>query len=185
MRLETERLILREWNKNDSSDSVEGLNNIEVSRWLALLPHPYTKKDAKSWIKYCNENAKKVKGRTYHFAVYLKSEKKVIGGISINKIDRFNGIGSGGYWINAKYQKKGYGTEALAAELDFAFSKLRLRRMESGFFKGNPSSFRLQKKFGFKIEGLRRKGVKCKADGKLKDEYITALLKEDWKKKGF
>jgi RimJ/RimL family protein N-acetyltransferase len=39
----------------------------------------------------------------------------------------------------------------------------------------------MQRKFGFKIEGLRRKGYKCMADGKLKDEYITALLKEDWK----
>ena len=27
------------------------------------------------------------------------------------------------------------------------------------------------------------KGFRCKADGKLKDEYTTALLKEDWEKR--
>ena len=31
MVLETTRLILREWNKNDVEALVEGLNNIEVS----------------------------------------------------------------------------------------------------------------------------------------------------------
>jgi RimJ/RimL family protein N-acetyltransferase len=33
--LETKRLILREWNEDDVDDLVDGLNNIEVSKWLA------------------------------------------------------------------------------------------------------------------------------------------------------
>ena len=71
----------------------------------------------------------------------------------------------------------------MGAQIRFAFDKLKLRRLEHGFFKGNPSSFKMQRKFGFRIEGLRRKGMRSKADGKLRDEYITALLKEDWKRK--
>ena len=42
--LETKRLILRDWDENDIDDLVEGLNNIEVSKWLAYVPHPFTKK---------------------------------------------------------------------------------------------------------------------------------------------
>jgi RimJ/RimL family protein N-acetyltransferase len=38
----------------------------------------------------------------------------------------------------------------------------------------------MQKKFGYKVEGLKRKAFRCMADGKLKDECITALLKEEW-----
>jgi len=53
MRLETNRLILREWTLNDIDDLVEGLNNIEVSKWLAFVSYPYTKKDAKDWIRLC------------------------------------------------------------------------------------------------------------------------------------
>lgn len=180
MQLETKRLILRDWNRKDIDDLVEGLSNYKVSKWLALVPYPYTKKDAHEWINYCKQNSKS-KNRNYYFAIELKSERKVIGGIGIDKINKFHGIGGGGFWINAKYHGQGYGTEALAAKLDFAFNKLGLRRLESGFFKGNKPSLNLQKKFGYKVEGLRRKGFKCKADGKLKDEYITALLKEDWK----
>ena len=183
MKLETKRLILREWTKKDVNDLIEGLNNLRVSKWLTRVPYPYTKKDAEGWINYCIKNAKKGKKRDcYNFAIELKSERKVIGGIDLDRIDRFQRTAKGGFWLNAKYHKKRYGTEALASRTKFAFNKLKLRRLESGFFKGNPSSFKLQKKFGYKIEGLRRKKFLCQADGKIKDEYITALLKEEWKK---
>ena len=39
--IETERLILRQWNMNDLNDIVEGLNNINVTKWLAGAPFPY------------------------------------------------------------------------------------------------------------------------------------------------
>ena len=182
MKMGTDRLILREWTKNDVNDLIEGLNNYKVSKWLALVPYPYTKENAEEWITYCAKNARS-KNRNYYFAVELKPEKKVIGGIGIDKINKFHGIGSGGFWINERYHGQGYGTEALRAKIKFAFNKLKLRRLESGFFRGNKASLKLQKKFGYKIEGLRRKGFRCKADGKLKDEYITALLKDDWEER--
>jgi RimJ/RimL family protein N-acetyltransferase len=182
MKLETKRLILREWTKKDVNDLIEGLNNLNVSRWLAFVPHPYTKKDAEDWINCCINDARKGEKRdSYRFAIELKSEKKVIGGISLDRIDKFQGTAGGGWWLNEKYHRKGYGTEALAARIRFAFGRLKLRRIENGFFKGNLSSFKLQKKLGYKIEGLRRKAYRCKADGKIRDEYVTGLLKEEWK----
>jgi ribosomal-protein-alanine N-acetyltransferase len=184
MRLETERLIIREWNKKDIDDLVEGLNDFKVTRWLAFAPHPYTKKDAEEWIAKCNAEAKKGKKRdSYAFAIELKSEKKVIGGIDLSKVSRSQGTATGGIWLNRKYHGKGYGKEAWAERVRFAFEDLKLRRLENGFFKGNNSSLKMQKKLGFKIEGLRKEGFKCVADGKLKDEVITALLKKDWKKR--
>jgi ribosomal-protein-alanine N-acetyltransferase len=184
MRLETKRLTLREWRRGDADDIVEGLNNLAVAKWLAFVPHPYTKKDAEKWISYCLKNAKQGKDRScYDFAIELKSEKKVIGGMSLDKINRFQGKAGGGIWINAKYHGGGYGSEAFAEKIRFAFSKLRLRRLENGFFKGNLYSFAMQKRFGYKVEGMRRKSFRCMADGKIKHEYITGLLKEEWKKK--
>ena len=184
MILETKRLVLREWSKWDINDLFEGLNNKEVTKWLAHVPFPYTKKDAKEWIVFCVKNSKKGKNRdSYEFAIELKSEKKVIGGISLSRINKFQGTAGGGIWINAKYHGQGYGTEAFGERLKFAFNKLKLRRIENGFFKENKSSFKMQKRFGYKIEGIRREGFRCKADGKIKDEYITGLLRKDWKKK--
>jgi len=181
MTLETSRLILREWNENDVEDLIEGLNNIEVSKWLAFVPYPYTKSDAEKWINFCVENTRKGKDRTsYDFAVVLKSEKKVIGGISIDKINKFHGTAGGGIWINSKYHGQGYGTEAFGKRIDFAFNELKLRRLENGFLYGNISSLKMQEKFGYKIEGMRRKAFRCMADGEIKDEYITGLLRDEW-----
>jgi len=157
------------------------LNSIDVSRWLAFVPFPYTIQHAEWWIDYCIEEANKGDNReAYEFAVELKSEKKVIGGVSLNKIDRFHGTAGGGIWINAKYHGCGYGTEAFGKRIEFAFNTLGLRRLENGFFEGNHASYRMQEKYGYKIEGVRRKGYRCMATGEIVDEYMTGLLKEEW-----
>jgi RimJ/RimL family protein N-acetyltransferase len=39
----------------------------------------------------------------------------------------------------------------------------------------------MQERLGYVIEGKRRKGFLCKADGEYKDEIITGLLKDEWK----
>lgn len=41
--IETDRLILRQYKISDANDVVEGLNNLNVSKWLAYVPYPYTK----------------------------------------------------------------------------------------------------------------------------------------------
>jgi RimJ/RimL family protein N-acetyltransferase len=184
MRLETKRLVLREWKKDDVNDLVEGLNDLNVSKWLAFAPYPYTKRDAEDWIGYCNGLARRGKNRGgYEFAIELRSKRKVIGGVSLQRIDRSQGTAGGGIWINAKYQRQGYGTEAFGEKLRFAFVDLKLRRMDNGFFEGNTASFKLQMKFGFKVEGKRRGGLVSRADGKVKDECLTGLLKTEWKRR--
>lgn len=175
MRLETERLILRGKQEKDAKDLVEGINNLNISKWLLVVPYPYTMKDAKDWLS-------KKKKEDYTFMIVLKKEKKVIGAISFHKVDTFQGTTTIGYWLNEKYHRQGYGSEALAAMLKLAFEKLKLRKVEAAVFVGNPASGKLLEKFGAQQEGLKRKSVRCKADGKIRDEIIYGILKEDWKK---
>lgn len=51
MILETERLILRIVKIKDKADLLEGLNNINVSKYLSKIPFPYTEEDALVFIK--------------------------------------------------------------------------------------------------------------------------------------
>ena len=83
--IETKRLLLRQWNINDIYDIVEGLNNINVSKWLAGAPFPYTIEDAKSFVQ------KTIDNDLYNFAIILKNENKVIGGTQITNISYDNG----------------------------------------------------------------------------------------------
>lgn len=98
MKLETDRLILREWTLNDEEDLIDGLNNIEVSKWLAFVPYPYTKEEAENWINSCRERINKGEDR-YDFAIELKENKKVIGGTNLERINRNQGTAGEGIWI--------------------------------------------------------------------------------------
>ncbi len=181
MKLTTKRLILRPLKNSDAKSIAENINDLEVTKWLLVVPYPYKLKDAKEWVKHNKEKWKKRKKEDYTFGIELKEEKIIIGGIGIHKIDKFQGKAKVGYWLGRKNWNKGYGSEALKAILDFAFKKLKLRRIEAGVFVGNPSSGRLLEKFGGKREGLKRKSCKCKADKKIKNEYIMGLLKGEYK----
>jgi len=182
MKIKTNRLILRPLKEEDAKSILENINNLEVTKWLLVVPYPYTLKDAKKWVKENKDKWKKKKKESYTFGIELKEEKKIIGGIGIHDFDKFQGKASVGYWLGENYHGKGYGTEALDALLKFAFNNLKLRKIEAGVFVGNPSSGKLLEKFGAKQEGLRRKSNRCKADGKIKDEIIYGLLKEEWKR---
>lgn len=172
--IETDRLILRQWKLEDVDDVVEGLNNLNVTKWLAQVPFPYTEEDAKTFINNSIEN------NLYNFAIVLKEENKVIGGTQLNNINYVHGTAGGGIWINEKYQGKGYGTEAFGARIKYAFEELGLRRLENGYFKENEKSHKMQLRFGYKDEGIRRKKFISRATGIYEDEYITGLLKEEW-----
>ena len=181
MKLETNRLILRDWQDNDIDDLTEGLNNINVTKWLAFVPCPYSREDAENWIAYCTNNIKNGNKNSFEFAIELKLENKVIGGTSVENINIFHGTAGGGIWLNEKYQRYGYGAEAFGEKIRFSFEELGLRRLENGFFNGNIGSQKMQEKFGYKIEGVKRKKYRCMADSEYKDEIITGLLKEEWK----
>jgi RimJ/RimL family protein N-acetyltransferase len=179
--LKTKRLVLRPLKILDVKGIVENVNDFEVSKWLLVVPYPYAIKDAKEWIKNTQETWRKREKESYTFGIELKSEKKVIGGIGLHHVDTYSGYAEIGYWLGAKYHKKGYGSEALGAMIDFSFNKLKLRRLEAGVFTENPSSGKLLEKFGFKKEGVRIQARRCKADGRIVDETMYALVKESSK----
>ena len=52
MIIESKRLILRNLEDSDIQDLVEGLNNINVSKWMTSVLFPYTEKDAKNFIEH-------------------------------------------------------------------------------------------------------------------------------------
>ena len=171
------RIVLRSWKKEDIKDLVEGLNNINVSKWLSDVPYPYTEKDAMNFINYAR-NLDETKN--IELAIVLKENNKVIGGTAIQNIKKKDGTATGGIWLNEKYQKNGYGTEAFYTKIKYCFNELELRRIENGYFKGNEKSQKMQEKLGYKSEGVRRKKYLCLATNEYKDECIMGLLKEEF-----
>jgi [ribosomal protein S5]-alanine N-acetyltransferase len=180
--LKTKRLILRGPKLRDWEDIVEGAGDYDISKMTISIPYPYKKKDAEYFIKSKIGELKKAKPNAYLFFIELRSEKKVIGAVEIFKINRFAGTGEIGFWINKKYWRNGYMTEAQIALNNFVFNKIKLRRLDSFVFCDNEASNATHKKMGYVLEGRMRKINKSKATGEIHDANIYGLLKEDWVK---
>jgi len=180
MELNTKRLKIRELEKKDASDLIDNLNDLEVTKSLLPMPYPYDEKEAHWWINKCQEEARRKPRINYDLAIELKSEKKLVGGIGLTKVDSFQGKAEIGFWLGKKYWRQGLMTEAINAMLEFAFNKLFLRRIEWNAFADNEASNELAKKMGFKLEGTMKRGARSKANGLVHDENFYGLLKEDW-----
>ncbi|MDO8517039.1 MAG: GNAT family protein [Nanoarchaeota archaeon] len=182
MKLETQRLILRDLTMKDARDSLKNLNNLNISQYLLSVSYPYTKKNAEWWVNHCKEQ-QKIKPRTsYEFGIVIKPIKEVVGGIGLTHIDYEQGTAELGYWIAETHWRNGYVSEGVRKLIDYSFNTLKLRRLTIPAFATNKGSNGLAKSLGFTYEGTLRQAAKCKATGKIHDENVYGLLKEDWKK---
>lgn len=98
------------------------------------------------------------------FAIELFSENKVIGFISLNKIDET--ARNVGFCVHSAYQNMGYATEALADIIRFARDELHLRKLVSGTADVNIPSVKLLEKFGFVKVSASVGSFARSADGK-------------------
>jgi ribosomal-protein-alanine N-acetyltransferase len=177
--IDTPRLTLRSWGEDDIERLTRGLNDLTLARWLAFVPHPYSASHAETWVRRCREMANAgPRPSAYEFAVELKSERGAIGGVSLNKIDWEAGTAGGGIWIADGYQGRGYGGEAFAAKIRFAFRELGLTKLINGYFDGNENSWAMQRKLGYRRTG--EVPGRCMADGRQTIEHVTMLLRSDW-----
>lgn len=180
--LETGSLILRPWRSDDLEQLVDGLNDIRVAQWLAFVPHPYARSDALTWIEYCRGLSGEGMSGDYEFAIERKTDRAVVGGVSLNNVDVTRGSAGGGIWINAAYQRRGYGREAFGERIRFAFDTLNLRELRNGYFLGNEPSWDLQKRFGYTLAAEQPRRRRSLADGSWKDEILTCLRRKNWKR---
>jgi len=173
--IETPRLVLRAWKKEDVDDLYEWLKDLDVAKNLTV-PYPYTRDHAEQFILnhlYHNKES-------YSFAIVLKSTNKVIGGTSLDFNKDLKQY-KGGIWFNKKYIGKGFGTEAFSARAEFAFNYLNLQELNNGYFEWNEKSFNMQQKLGYKKIGT--KTTFCPTLNKDVVEVLTRLNKSDYIKR--
>lgn len=180
MQLETKRLKLREFKRNDAEKLAKLLNNIDITKYLAVVPHPYTIDDAQDYIESCLKYKQKDEQPGYKFAIEHKQDSNLIGNISIGNHHKDEGVGVLGYWVGEDYQHQGFMSEALDKVLNFGFDELVYRRIEALVYTENKASQKLLEKFKFQKEGVRRKGQKVEATGEVHDAIIYGLLRKNY-----
>ena len=147
MILETKRLILREYNKDDFKELYEILSDpITMSHY----PKPYDEEGTMRWINWCI-NSYKENGFGL-CAIILKETNTFIGdcGISMQKIDG-EWLPEVGYHINKKHWRNGYAKEAGMAVIKWAFSNTNYHTLYSYMTKDNIASYKTAESLGMKF----------------------------------
>jgi ribosomal-protein-alanine N-acetyltransferase len=114
----------------------------------------------------------------YSYLIFAETPQRLVGGLNVSNLRR--GIAqtaSIGYWIGAPYTGRGLMTDAVRAVAPFAFSNLRLHRLEAACLPTNGASMRVLEKAGFRHEGRARQYLKI--DGRWQDHSLYALVLDD------
>jgi RimJ/RimL family protein N-acetyltransferase len=144
--LETKRLILRAPQLVDAKAVAALANDRRIAENTARIPHPYRLPDAESWIGGANAQPG---DKTFMITL---ADGTVIGGCGLDLRDGPNP--EIGYWLGARYWRKGYATEAVRALIDHAFEDLEHKAIQSAVRVTNPASRRVMEKCGFQWTGV-------------------------------
>ena len=115
---------------------------------------------------------------SYAFFLFRKADHVLLGGLTLANIRR--GVaqaGSLGYWVGEPYARRGLMTAAVRTLVPFAFSALRLHRLEAACIPSNAASIRLLENSGFSREGYAREYL-C-INGLWQDHVLFARLSGD------
>ncbi len=177
MIIETERLILRDFQKSDWKEVHEYSIDPDVSVFMEWGPN--SQEDTLKFIDNAMSGSRQKPRRLYELAVILKGEARLIGASGIRLFPNEPEQADIGYCYNKNYWGKGYATEACRALLGFGFGQLKLHRIIATCDADNYGSSRVLEKSLMRKEAhfLRDKKVK----GRWRDTFLFAVLSEEWK----
>jgi [ribosomal protein S5]-alanine N-acetyltransferase len=114
----------------------------------------------------------------YPFLIFRESDDALVGGLTLGQIER--GVAQSatlGYWVGQPFAGKGLMSRSARAVTGFAFTSLRLHRIEAACLPHNHASIRLLERNGFKREGIARAYLRI--NGLWQDHFLYALLETD------
>ena len=169
--LETDRLILRRYCKDDLQDLYEYLSDDEVVKYEPYRPMNIDKVESNlDWRISTDEM----------IAVELKASKKMIGNIYVGKRD-FESLEIG-YVFNKNYWGNGYAKESCSAFIKDVFAK-DIHRIFAECDPLNLRSWKLLENLGFEREAHLKQNVYFWKDENgnpiWKDTFIYAILNDN------
>ncbi len=173
--LATNSLNLRPFSRDDAAAVFAyWQSDAGWERFNASVPKNYTLEDATAFVEMmCTRNRESAP----HWA--LVYQETVIGVVSLS-FEQDHRIAVLGYGVHGALRGKGLSGEAALAVIGEAFSCCpQLQKIRSHTDAENTPSMRVLEKLGFLREGVLRRNQFVK--GRLVDEAIYGLLREDWK----
>ncbi len=171
VRVEAAGLLLRSYQPTDMADLLAAFSDEDIARWN---PGPTSPEPAAEFMTSRNDWSG---ARHASWAVADPSDR-LIGSVSLHKIDPDQADAEIGYWIAPWARRRGHGTRSVVAASRFAFAQLGLHRVYLYHAVENPGSCRVARAAGFVQEGTLRQSFRY-SDGVYHDEHLHALLSSD------
>ena len=152
MELKTERLILREFVKNDKHNLYKLFSEEFVSTYEVHLPKNIS--DIEDYIKFHMKNAKSSNRTHYYYIIELQETHDFLGMIGYSFVEEMNVNGIIGsvmeleYYLLEAHWNKGYMTEALKKIISSAFENDRILKIFAQCKKDNIKSEKVMIKSG-------------------------------------
>ena len=176
-RLETERLIIRNFRSDDWEALHTMINQYAASKFAAYdhqwPTSPEEIRQIAAWFA----------GGDDYLAVCLKESGRLIGLVSLSPEQPADGREFNlGYMFNFDYHGHGYATEACRAVIGHAFTHLQAQRVITGTAAANRASCRLLEKLGFRKTTARIGSFGSRQDGKPLEflGYRYVLASDEW-----
>jgi RimJ/RimL family protein N-acetyltransferase len=179
--LETTRLRLRHFTDTDLLAFMAYRNDPVVARYQSW--EDISEKDARAFIQEQKEIQPGVPGQGFQIAIELKETGVLIGDcyFIINELD--DRQAEIGFTLSRAYQGRGFATEAVSCFLNYSFLTFDLHRVIAITDCENAAATALLERLGMRREGHFLQNIWFK--GKWGDEYLYAILKEEWLRKSY
>jgi RimJ/RimL family protein N-acetyltransferase len=174
-----ERVRLRAVEREDVNKFHEWVNDLEVTRGLALYL-PMSMADEMNWFDSLAKRDQKEKP----LAIEVRKGRnwKMIGNCGVFDFDPVNSSAELGILIGEKDEwNKGYGTEVMLLLARHCFETLNLNRAYLRVYADNLRAKRAYQKAGFVEEGRLREAVY--KYGKYDDVIMMSVLHSEWIKR--
>ena len=170
----TARLRLRPVAAQDIERLPALLDDWEVVRLTAALPHPFTIEDSKRFVT--DQEVRRIEGKGVALALERTIDGVVIGVVGFG-LDRGDDPELG-YWIGKDFWNQGYATEALQRLIRHLFDTLGYHRIWASFHPDNTASKRVLEKAGLTYAGVETCAMPARGQSVVAP--VFALKKGEW-----
>lgn len=176
MRLETERLLLRDFVEADAEAlfAVEG--DPEVARYQSFEPR--TIDESVAFVRDAAESAIWRPRSLYELAIVRRDDEAPIGRVGMQVRRKEGRQAMLWYTLRRDQWGGGYATEAARALVEYAFGELGLHRVWADCDPRNERSWRLLERLGMRREAHHVESTFLK--GEWVDSYEYAVLDREW-----
>ena len=174
--LETKRLILRRWEKNDAESLFEYAKDPDVGP-IAGWPAHRSVEESRNVIKNVF-NGKEA------YAICLKTDNKAIGAVEL-KLNGHTDMTERddecelGYWLGKPFWGQGIIPEAVKEMLRHAFEDLGIKTVWVGYYEGNIKSKRVQEKCGFRYR-WKSEDVAVPLLHEKRTGHVSSMTRDQW-----